>query len=99
MASKRAQTRPRLEALEGRLALNAPVTPALNAAPAPAAVAVGATNGDTLAVLTAFTRAYLSRAGQPNYNPAFDLNHNGQVGQSDGKLLLRALPPLGPKVP
>ena len=53
----------------------------------------------TLAVLTALSKAYLSHVGQPNYNPAFDLNHNGQIGQDDAKLLLRSLPPLSPKIP
>jgi hypothetical protein len=53
----------------------------------------------TLSLLNGFTHAYLSHVGQPNYNPAFDLNHNGQIGQTDGRLLLRALPPVSPKVP
>ena len=54
---------------------------------------------DTLSTLRAFTQAYLSHVGQPNYNPAFDLNHNGQIGQDDGRLLLRALAPVASKVP
>ncbi len=54
---------------------------------------------DTLAVLTAFTKAYQSHPGEANYNPALDLNHNHQIAQSDGKLLLRSLPPLSPDVP
>ena len=53
----------------------------------------------TLAVLEAFSRAYPSRFGDPKYNPAFDLNHNGRVGQDDGRLLLRSLAPLSPRVP
>ena len=54
---------------------------------------------DTLSTLRAFTQAYLSHVGQPNYHPAFDLNHNGQIGQDDGRLLLRALAPVAPKMP
>ncbi len=54
---------------------------------------------DTLSTLRGFTQAYLSHAGQPNYQTAFDLNHNGRIGQDDGRLLLRALPPVGPKLP
>ena len=62
---------------------------ALSAAPA----------GETLTVLTEFTAAYPSRIGQANYNPAVDVNHNGIVGQNDGRLLLRSLPAIGPKTP
>ena len=47
----------------------------------------------------AFTQAYLTRVGDPSYNPALDLNHNGQIGQEDGRLLLHSLPPLSPKNP
>ena len=54
---------------------------------------------DTIAVLEGFTKSYLSRVGDPNFNPAYDLNHNGQIGQVDGRLLLRSLPPVSPKVP
>lgn len=50
---------------------------------------------DTVAILEEFTQHYPSRIGEPRYDPAFDVNHNGQIGQVDGKLLLRALPPLG----
>lgn len=85
MVRKPGRCRPVLEGLETRLALSA-------TAPAVA-------GQDTLAALRAFTRAYLSRAGEPNYDPAFDLNHNGQVGQVDGRLLLHALPPVSPRVP
>jgi hypothetical protein len=55
--------------------------------------------GDTLSVLNGFVRSYQSRVGEPNYNPAFDLNHNGQIGQTDGRLLLHLLPPLSRKIP
>ena len=49
--------------------------------------------GGTLTVLNEFTRYYPSVAGDPKYNPAFDLNHNGQIGQTDGRILLHSLPP------
>jgi len=54
---------------------------------------------DTIAILHNFTSAYLSHVGQANFNPAFDLNHNGQIGQDDGRLLLKALPPVAAKTP
>ena len=54
---------------------------------------------DTLSTLHEFTQAYLSRVGQPKYDSAFDLNHNGRIGQDDGRLLLRALPAVAPKMP
>jgi hypothetical protein len=57
------------------------------------------TNTGTLAVLVAFSKTYLSHVGQSNYNPAFDLNHNGQIGQTDAKILIRSLPPVSPKEP
>ncbi len=68
---------------------------------------VGATlpgdiNGDgkvTLADEVAFTQAFMSTKNDPNYNPAADANHNGQVGIGDAKLLLRNLTPLTPKIP
>lgn len=84
MFRKPRRCRPVLEGLEPRLALST--------------TAAVATQG-TVAVLQAFTRAYLSRAGEPRYDPAFDLNHNGQIGQVDGRLLLHALPPVGPNIP
>jgi len=55
--------------------------------------------GDTLTVLNGFVKSYLSHVGEPNYNPAYDLNHNGQIGQDDGRLLLHALPPLSRRIP
>ena len=54
--------------------------------------------GNTLAILDGFASAYLSRAGDPRYNPGYDLNHNGQIGQVDGRLLLHALPAVSPKI-
>lgn len=49
--------------------------------------------------LQIFAAAYPSRVGDPNYNPAVDFNHNGQVGQDDGRLILRNMTPLAPKQP
>jgi hypothetical protein len=56
-------------------------------------------NVDTIAILREFAASYLSHVGQPNFDTAFDLNHNGQIGQDDGRILLRALPPVGPRAP
>lgn len=71
--------RPVVDGLEARLTLSA------TAAEVP----------DTIAVLEQFTRHYPSRVGNPKYDPAFDLNHNGIIGQGDGKILLHRLPPVG----
>ncbi|MFO0892682.1 MAG: hypothetical protein U0790_26510 [Isosphaeraceae bacterium] len=79
--------KPTLDALDQRLVLSTAV---------PTPIPPGS---DTVAVLQQFTTHYLSRAGGPRYDPAFDLNHNGQIGQVDGKLLLRRLPPVGPPRP
>lgn len=89
MSKVQRRWRPTLEGLETRMALSGAVPAAADASG----------RVDTLAVLQAFTRAYPSRIGDPNYNPEFDLQHNGQVGQADGRLLLRSLPPLSPKIP
>ena len=62
--------------LEERLALS--TSPTATVLPA----------GNTITVLNEFATSYLSKVGDPNYNPAFDLNHNGQIGQTDAKLLL-----------
>ena len=92
-----------LEALEERLAMSAG-----HALRGPTAALVGSSSaaasptapiGQTLAILDGFTKVYLSRAGDPRYNPAYDLNHNGQIGQVDGRLLLRSLPPVSRKIP
>lgn len=104
MASNRGKVRPSFEVLEARLALsgvtaaatgnpaNGNVTPVIQ--PTPAA----ATN-QTLVVLNEFQKAYQSHPGEANYNPALDLNHNNQIAMEDGKLLLRELPALSPKIP
>lgn len=77
-----------LETLEARLTMSASAA----AAPLPGAA-------ETIATLREFTRHYPTRSGEPNYDPAFDLNHNGLIGQGDGQLLLRALPPVAPRRP
>lgn len=63
---------------------------------------VGDVNGDgtvNLADTQAFAPSYMSRFGQPNYNPAADFNHNGFINLDDAKALMRNMPPLTPKVP
>jgi hypothetical protein len=62
----------------------------------------GDINGDgqvTLADERAFTKVYRTQLGDANYNPAADANLNNQIGQDDGRFLLRNLKPLGPKTP
>jgi len=87
--SNRARPRLSVEPLEARLAMSG------------AGAVAGSTvsNNPTLDTLNAFTHVYLSRVGEPNYNPAFDLNHNGQIAQVDGRILLRDLAPLSPRIP
>jgi hypothetical protein len=53
----------------------------------------------TLNTLKAFTKAYLTTSHDALYNPAVDVNHNGFIGQGDGKLLLRELSPLTKEIP
>ena len=103
MSTTRTRRRLALEVLEERLALSAThgvhiVTSAQHESNRSSA-ATTIPPGDTLTVLTEFTQYYPSAAGESNYNPAFDLNHNGQIGQTDGKTLLHSLPPLSPKIP
>lgn len=91
----RTKRQPNLEMLETRLAMSA-------AAPS-AAAPLASTNllpgTDTLPILQAFTQAYPSRFGNSNYNPIFDLNHNGQIGQTDGQILLHRLTPISRPIP
>ncbi len=89
MAKPHARCRPAIEALEGRLALSA----------AQAATVPAITPAETLTILNQFVKSYLSTVGQPNYNPAFDFNHTGRIGQTDAKILLHALPPVSRKIP
>jgi len=103
MSTTRMRRRLTLEVLEERLALSTThgvhlATPAQHESKDSVA-ATTIPPGDTLTVLNGFIKAYPSVAGEPNYNPAYDLNHNGQIGQTDGRILLHSLPPLSPKIP
>jgi hypothetical protein len=103
MATTRVRRWLTLELLEARLPLS--TTHAVHIAMSAqheskeSAIATTIPPGSTLTVLNEFTKYYPSVAGEPNYNPAFDLNHNGQIGQTDGRILLHSLPPLSPKIP
>lgn len=91
---------PGVESLEGKQLLSAglrtPRRSPAETAPSDASAFAGMT---TLEALQGFVAAYPSMAGGPRYNPIYDLNHNGQIGQDDGRILLRLLPPVGPKIP
>lgn len=90
--------RPQVSDLESRLALSGGVA----AGNTKAVVSVASdvtTSQNTYDTLVAFTQSYPSTFGGPRYNPAFDINHNGRVGQNDGRALLRILPPLSRKIP
>lgn len=92
-----------VEGLEERLTLSAvrPLTAVASSLIRPTVhtSSFSASSVNTLDVLNGFVKAYLSRVGEPNYDPAYDLNHNGQIGQVDGRLLLHSLPPVGPNIP
>ncbi len=94
MSRTRHRCRLALEVLEKRLAMSSARD--LHILPTPT---VPLPPGDTLTLLNDFAQVYGTKLNQPTYNPAFDLNHNGRIGQVDGRLLLKELPPLGPKVP
>ena len=99
MSKNQRRCQPVLEGLEPRLVLSQVSPAGIGTLPAaPGALGAGGGPG-TLAILDAFSRAYLSRVGDPNYNPALDLNHNGRIGQEDGRLLLHSLPPVSPRAP
>jgi hypothetical protein len=49
--------------------------------------------------LNAFQKSFNTSFGSALYNPAVDANQNGFIGHGDGKLLVRNLTPLTPKVP
>ena len=53
----------------------------------------------TLADLQAFAPSYMSRQGDPNYNPAADFNHNGVISQADLRAWVQNLTPLTPRLP
>jgi hypothetical protein len=104
MSTAQTRRRPTLEVLEPRLALSATHGPHQIVMPSQhesrrSTAAATIPPGGTLTVLNEFTLYYPSVVGQPNYNPEFDLTHNGQVGQTDGRILLHSLPPLSPKIP
>jgi len=104
MSKARSKFRFVLESLEPRLALSSArplaVAPLVSRpAPQPPAVVSFPDAGQTIATLREFTQHYPTRVGEPDYDPAFDLNKNGLIGQGDGKLLLRALPPVAPRRP
>ena len=96
MSKNQRRYSPDLEALELRLTMSQMSPTGIGTL----SVTPGASSGQgTLSVLQAFTQAYLTRVGDSNYKRALDLNHNGQIGQDDGRLLLRSLPPLSPRIP
>ena len=89
-----------LEGMEERLTLSAvPHWPVVSISQVTRVVSTPSTSSKTLVPLNGFVKAYLSRVGEPNYNAAYDLNHNGQIGQVDGRLLLHSLPPVSPDIP
>ncbi len=93
-----------MERLEDRVALSgitasAASNPANGTATPPIQPIIAAPVNQTIAVLNAFQKAYQSHPGEANYNPALDVNHNNQIAQTDGRLLLRELPALSPKIP
>lgn len=109
MPKARPKFRLALETLESRLAFSAVRPLAAVAAAArpiprpPARPPIVAPTlpeaAETVATLREFAQHYPTRIGEPNYDPAFDLNHNGLIGQGDGKLLIRSLPPAAPRRP
>jgi hypothetical protein len=103
MATIRTRYRLKWEGLEERLALSTAhplhVSTSVQVHSVESSSATAVPVGDTISLLDAFARTYLTRAGQANYNPAFDLNHNGQIGQDDARLLLHSLPPVSRAIP
>jgi hypothetical protein len=97
MANRRTfHSRPDMDVLEARLALSG-FTPANVIG-----TSVGDINGDgkvDLADVQAFAGTYMSRKGNPNYNPAADFNHNGVINFYDAKALLHNVPPITPRLP
>ncbi len=90
----RPRVRPGVESLDQRLVMS--VSHPTVSAPIPAtAVARAFTPAD----LQSFADAYLSVRGDSNFNPTFDFNGNGKIGQGDALPLLRALAPITPRVP
>lgn len=103
MKSRKTTRAPHVETLEGRRLFHAgAVAPAIaRATPARVATIDPAAFGasSTVDALRKFTDSYISFAGGPRFNPVFDLNHNGMIGQDDGRILLRVLPAVAPPRP
>jgi hypothetical protein len=53
----------------------------------------------TLADMRVFGASYLTTQNDALFNPAADANQNGQIGQKDGRFLVRNLTPLTPPIP
>jgi hypothetical protein len=104
MRPRQHSPRPGLESLEGRLALStiaaAPAVAAeVRTPPAHAHAAAIQARTFTLDDLQAFSAAYLSTPRSPNYNPAYDFNHNGFIGHDDAKYLVLHERTLTPNIP
>ncbi len=99
MSSRGHRIKPGVDALEARLVLSATATAAALSLPAQI---VGDLNSDGTVNtddLRTFAAAYLSRRGDPRYNPAADTNGNGQIGHDDVRPILHALAPVTPREP
>ena len=96
MLSDRRRFRPSCDPLESRLAMsNAPAAASAEVSSG----AVGDLNGDgqvEYADLRAMAKAYLTKVGDPRFNPADDLNHDGKVNQIDARILGKLLPKPAP---
>ncbi|WP_165073328.1 hypothetical protein [Paludisphaera rhizosphaerae] len=90
---------PGVESLEGKQLLSAGLRMSRSTATTSSVDASAFSGESTLEALQGFVAAYPSISGGPRYNPVYDLNHNGQIGQDDGRILLRLLPPVGPRIP
>ena len=95
MGSRRHPFTPGFDAVEARL-LMATTGSGGNASNPAEASPVGNSSASANPTLYAFTKAYLSHVGQPNYNPALDADHNGVINGRDADPLLRSLAPQTP---
>jgi hypothetical protein len=92
MPARSKRSRLGVEWLEPRLALSLTVAaPAIDFSGANGAVPADRNRSFTPADLQAYTKAYQSHIGQPNYNPAYDFNGTGYIGQNDARPILRGL--------